>query len=327
MPPPEPPPGEFALIDRYFVRPVSPAAGVVKGIGDDAAILQVSPGTELVAAIDSIVAGRHFPAGTAPRAIGHRALAVNLSDMAAMGAVPRWALLALTMPAADPDWIGEFSAGLHELAARHGVALVGGDTTGGPLTVSVQILGEVPAGAAMRRDGAKAGDLLVVTGTLGDAAAGLAIVQGRIAAPSAGAACELVARFEYPRPRVEFGIAARGIATAAMDLSDGLAGDLARLAAASGLAARIDVERLPASAALRSLALPAQARDWMIGGGDDYELLLAVPAGRLEALAAAAARLALPLTVIGDLHPGSGLVWTDGAGVIEVSVTGYDHFR
>ena len=239
---------EFELISRFFSRPGTerPESGVILGIGDDAALLDVPPGTELVAAVDSIVAGRHFPEGSDARSIGHRALAVNLSDMAAMGATPKWATLALTLPDAEASWLEGFSAGFCDLADAHGVTLVGGDTTRGPLTVSVQILGYVPKGMALRRSGAGAGDLLAVSGTLGDAGAGLAL-RTAAAAPRSHAP-ELIRRFDYPTPRVQLGIAARGIATAAMDLSDGLTGDLPKLAQASGVAAHVASRKIAAVA-------------------------------------------------------------------------------
>src|SRR5580704_11393574 len=224
------------MIRRFFMRRQaqdSAQAGVVVGIGDDAAVLTLPQGTELVAAVDTIVAARHFPEGTDARSIGHRALAVNLSDLAAMGATPAWATLALTLPSVDAGWLERFSRGLSDLASVHGVALVGGDTTAGHLTVSVQILGHVERSTALRRSGGCAGDLLLVTGTLGDAGAGLALVSASHTTGDAAAAAVLIQRFEYPSPRVEFGIAMRGIATAAMDLSDGLAGDLPKLANAS----------------------------------------------------------------------------------------------
>ncbi len=264
--------GEFDLIEQYFSRSLSAAArpDVVLGIGNDAALLRVPGDSELVAAVDTLVAGRHFPLDRAARSIGHCALAVNLSDIAAMGATPAWATLSLTMPSADRAWLKEFSAGLLHLADEHHVALVGGDTTSGPLTISVQILGHVASGTALRRSGARPGDLLAVTGTLGDAGAGLALVTGRSATVDRAVADELIARFEYPTPRVAFGMRARGIATAAMDLSDGLTGDLPKLARASGLAARVDVERLPLSGALRSLVPQVQARRWALSAGDDY---------------------------------------------------------
>lgn len=328
--------GEFDLIERYFAsdRPRAPGmpgvtrrTDVILGIGDDAALLRCAADRDLVAAVDTLVAGRHFPAGSEPRSIGHRSLAVNLSDLAAMGATPAWATLALTLPSADGLWLEGFSAGFMALAAAHGVELVGGDTTAGPLTISVQILGQVDRGSALRRSGAQPGDLLAVTGTLGDAGAGLALVMGRAIAQDRVAAAHVIERFEYPTPRVQFGSDARGIASAAMDLSDGLAGDLPKFARASGLAAHVDVGRLPLSGALRSLAPPAQGREWALGAGDDYELLVAVPARRFAELAAVAARLNLTFTAIGELSRGTGIAWTLEGQSFAAPARGYDHFR
>ena len=320
--------GEFELIERFFSRSRAAARDdVVLGVGDDAALLRLPPGMELVAAVDTLVAGRHFPLDCDPRSIGHRALAVNLSDMAAMGATPAWATLALTLPSADARWLEGFSRGLLALAEAHGVALVGGDTTAGPLTISIQILGHVPAGTALRRDGAQPGDLLAVSGTLGDSGAGLALVTGRLAATDLPAAAAVTQRFDYPTPRVRFGDIARGLASAAMDLSDGLAGDLPKLARASGLAAHVDVAQLPLSSALRSLVSLQQARDWALAAGDDYELLLAVPPQHRDELAAAARRLDLNFAVIGELRRGNGVHWTLGGGSFAAPDRGYDHFR
>jgi thiamine-monophosphate kinase len=320
--------GEFDLIDRYFVRaPSASRTDVVLGIGDDAALLQLPANTELVAAVDTLVAGRHFPTDRAPRSIGHCALAVNLSDMAAMGATPAWATLSLTLPTADANWLEAFSGGLLDLADAHGVALVGGDTTAGPLAVSLQILGYVASGTALRRTGAQAGDVLAVTGTLGDAGAGLALATARATTDHGRAAGELIARFEYPTPRVAFGSGARGIATAAMDLSDGLVGDLPKLAKASALKAHVAVERLPLSEAIQLAAPLERARQWALSAGDDYELLLAVSPGRLAELTVLAQRLNLKLTTIGELRPGNGVTWTlDGEGYA-APTHGYDHFR
>ncbi|HMD72580.1 MAG TPA: thiamine-phosphate kinase [Steroidobacteraceae bacterium] len=332
--------GEFELIERFFLRSASRARApesVLLGIGDDAALLRVPVGSDLVAAVDTIVAGRHFLFEADARCIGHRALAVNLSDFAAMGACPAWATLALTLPSADPVWLEGFAAGLWELADRTGVALVGGDTTGGPLTVSLQLLGHVPRGTAVLRSGARPGDLLAVTGTLGDAGAGLWLAQARDAALGCGRAealpydrllaDELIRRFEYPEPRVQFGLAARGIATAAMDVSDGLVGDLPKLAAASRVSAKVEVDRLPLSRAMRELASPQQARDWALAAGDDYELLLAFPPDRFGHLAEAAARLGLALTAIGEVGPGSGVTWVLNGQLFDPGTSGYDHFR
>src|SRR6202167_5951224 len=319
--------GEFDLIERFFARSAgaAPGGGVILGIGDDAALLRMPAHAELVAAVDTLVEGRHFPIGSNARSIGHRALAVNLSDLAAMGALPTWATLALTMPSANGDWLRQFSGGLLDLADAHGVALVGGDTTRGPLTISVQLLGHVPRGRALRRSGARAGDLLAVTGTLGDAGAGLEFV-GAALPETRPAALELIRRFEYPTPRVRFGLAARGIASAAMDLSDGLVGDLPKLAQASGLAAHVSVERLPLSDALRATASVTRALDWALTAGDDYELLLAVPAPRYAELQAAAAQLNLMLTAIGELRSGNGVTWSLNGQDFQPASRGYDHF-
>lgn len=320
--------GEFELISRFFSRAAAPRAesGVILGIGDDAALLEVPIGTDLVAAVDTLVAGRHFPQRTDARSIGHRALAVNLSDLAAMGATPAWATLALTLPRAESGWLERFAAGLFDLADAHGVALVGGDTTRGPLTVSVQLLGHVPHGKALRRGGARPGDLLAVSGTLGDAGAGLLFSS---AAPPAAPRRDveaLIRRFDYPCPRVELGLAARAIATAAMDLSDGLVGDLPKLAQASGVHAHVSVERLPLSAALRAAVNPEQARDWALAAGDDYELLFAVPPQRYAELESAAQRLNLTLTAIGELRSGEGVSWCLNGEHFAPSGRGFDHF-
>ena len=321
--------GEFELINRYFTRAAAPRgaeSGVVLGIGDDAAVLALPRDAELVAAVDTIVAGRHFPEATDARSIGHRALAVNLSDLAAMGATPAWATLALTLPNADPAWLERFSAGLLDLADASGVALVGGDTTRGHLTVSVQILGHVPCGKALRRSGARDGDLLAVTGTLGDAGAGLAFVTHPPANAPPAAVQSLIERFNYPTPRVRFGVAARGIATAAMDLSDGLVGDLPKLAQASGLAAHIAVERLPLSDAIRAAVPMARALEWALSAGDDYELLLSVPPPRYRELEAAAAQLNLTLTKVGEMRSGNGVTWSLNGRDFQPACQGFDHF-
>jgi thiamine-monophosphate kinase len=322
--------GEFDLIRRFFARSAAasaPRAGVSLGIGDDAAVLDVPAGCQLVAAVDTILEGRHFLPGSNPRSIGHRALAVNLSDMAAMGATPAWATLALSIPDVDAVWLQEFSAGLLDLADAHRVALVGGDTTRGPLTASVQILGYLPHGSALLRSGAQAGDLIVVTGTLGDAAAGLQCLRSPRSNPGdTDAVQSLIARFEYPTPRVAMGIAARGIVNAAMDLSDGLTGDLPKLAQASGLGAVVNVDKLPLSAALQAVASPTQARDWALGGGDDYELLFTVAPPRYVALLSAAQRLNLTLSIIGQMRAAAGESWLLDGAAFAPSSSGFDHF-
>jgi thiamine-monophosphate kinase len=326
-------PGEFELIERYFRQPA--AAGVRRrgdveqGIGDDAALLSVPAGRQLVAALDTLVEGRHFPRGAPPRSIGFRALAVNLSDLAAMGAEPAWLLLALTIPAADVAFLEAFAGGMLELAAEHGMALVGGDTTAGPLTVSVQALGFVEPGTAMCRSGGRPGDLLYVSGTPGDAAAGLQLAMGRPPAAGLDAAQRrcLIDRFEYPTPRIALGRALRAVASACIDVSDGLAADAGKLAAASGCAVRIDVERLPLSAALRAHAGERDAARLALTGGDDCELCFTVAPERAGDLQALLPNVKCTVTCIGRLESGAGIMLSDEALAATRGFAGYDHFR
>src|SRR5258705_3476451 len=248
--------GEADIIERYFRHLGAVRTDVVLGIGDDAALLRPAPGCELVQSTDSLIEQVHFPAGSAARSLGHRALAINLSDLAAMGATPAWALLSLTLPRLDEAWLGEFAVGFARLAREHSVALVGGNLSRGPLAITVQLSGQVPQGMALRRSGGRPGDEIWVSGSLGDAAQGLALRlagESRAAALSAEAAdlrASLCARFEYPTPRVDLGVALRRLASACIDLSDGLLADLPRLAAASGCGAELEIDRLPLSAAL-----------------------------------------------------------------------------
>jgi thiamine-monophosphate kinase len=315
-------PGEFELIGRHFTGRGARREDVVAGVGDDGAVVAPPAGAELVLALDTLVDGVHFPAGFDARFVGHRALAVNLSDLAAMGAEPAWALLGLTIPSPDEHWLAGFSAGFDALARRHGVALVGGDTTRGPLTVTVTVAGTVSEGAALRRDGARAGDDLWVSGTPGDAAAGLRILQGRLNAQ--GRAREaLLARFQSPQARVALGVALRGIATACIDLSDGLLGDLGKLCAASGVGADLAGRELPLSAGLCSVALPAERVQFALDGGDDYELLFtADPADRARLTALDAG---VVLRRIGAVTGGGGVL-VDGAPPARDAGHGFDHF-
>ena len=312
---------EQAVIERFFRHLGAVRTDVVLGIGDDAALLRAQPGCELVQTTDALVEQVHFLTGSPARSLGHRALAINLSDLAAMGATPAWALLALTLPEIDEAWLGEFAAGFGVLARVHDVALVGGNLSRGPLSVTVQLTGQVPAGTALRRRGAQAGDGVWVSGTVGDAAFGRA-------APQAGAGSSadwLRARFEYPTPRIALGEALRGIASACIDLSDGLLADLPRLATASGCGALVDVDQLPVSAALRALA-GESAWQQALAGGEDYELCLAAPPARAAALEGVAARLAVPLSRCGQLRPAAGLELRRGAAVIQFSQSRFDHF-
>jgi thiamine-monophosphate kinase len=323
------PDGEARLVERYFLRLGAVREDVVLGIGDDAAVLRAAPGMELVQTTDSLVEGVHFPAGASARSLGHRALAVNLSDLAAMGAEPAWALLSLTLPQVDEGWLLDFARGFGMLAREHGVALVGGNLSRGPLNIGVTLTGQLPSGTALRRDGGRAGDELWLSGTPGDAAQGLAELLAPAAGGNGAAADDpapaLRSRFEYPQPRVALGRALRGLATACIDVSDGVAADLLRLAAASGCGATLDVDALPVSTALRA-RLGAGAWQQALCGGEDYELCFSVPAGSADRLQAIAAGCAVRLTRCGNLVEGAGLDLRQGGTVIQFPVAGHDHF-
>jgi thiamine-monophosphate kinase len=313
---------EATIIDTYFRHLGAVRTDVLLGIGDDAALLRAPPGLELVLTTDSLVEQVHFLPGSAPRSIGHRALAVNLSDLAAMGAVPAWALLSLTLPDARADWLGEFAAGFGRLAREHEVALVGGNLSRGPLNVTVQLAGFVPAGAALRRSGAHAGDEIWVSGTLGDAARGRSLAVEDSADPHAKL---LRSRCDFPTPRVALGQALRGVATACIDLSDGLLADLPRLVAASGCGAVLEVGELPVSDALRAVA-GELAWHSALAGGEDYELCFTVPPAQAASVAALAARCGVPLTRCGRLRPAAGLELRLGGDVIQFSHSPFGHF-
>jgi thiamine-monophosphate kinase len=316
---------EFGLIARYFAACGAGRPDVRLGVGDDAALLVCPPGQELAAAIDTLVEGVHFPPGCSAASTGHRALAVNLSDLAAMGAQPAWALLALTLPSADEAWLSAFSQGLDRLARAHEVALVGGDTTHGPLCISVQILGHVPAGTALRRSGGSPGDILFVSGTPGDAAAGLMLEQGRLAAaPEAAAA--LRERFLFPTPRLALGARLRGHASACIDVSDGLLGDAGKLAAASGCGAELLLEELPLSAALVAAAGETRARELALTGGDDYELCFSVPAERVAALQQELPPGEWGYRAIGRLRAAADVYVSSAGRRLALAAAGYDHF-
>ena len=314
---------EFQLIERYFHRCGVARADVRIGVGDDAAVLECPPGEHLVAAVDTLVEGVHFPHGCPAASVGHRALAVNLSDLAAMGARPAWALLALTLPEADEAWLAEFASGFAELARLHGVALVGGDTTHGPLCVTVQMLGHVP-GAALLRSGGRPGDALFVSGTPGDAAAGLAIEQGRLVAPAQ--AEYLRERFLYPTPRVALGDSLRAYASACIDVSDGLLGDAGKLVAASGCGADLAYADLPVSEALGRASGPERARELALTGGDDYELCFSVKPENLPRLLAQLPPQRWGYSRIGTLREAPGIDIVRHGAVMPFAHAGYDHF-
>ena len=311
--------GEFDLIARIRAR-VATRADVVLGIGDDAALLAPPPGRQLVVTADTLNDGVHFPRGTSPADVGWKALAVNLSDLASLGAEPAWCTLSLSLPQSDPAWIEGFLDGFLDLAEQHGIALVGGDTTRGPLSIAVTAMGLVEPGRALRRDGARVGDEVWVTGTLGDAAGGLALLD-REAVPA------LRARLDRPTPRVAAGRALAGIATACVDVSDGLLADLGHVCARSHVAARIDVDALPASAALMEVIGEADRIALQASGGDDYELCFTAPADAGADIGAVSAQLGLRITRIGRIVAGEGVHPVDAKSQPWSSPRrGYDHF-
>lgn len=311
------PVGEFELIKRYFAGH-SARADVLLGIGDDAAVLDVQAGRKLVVAMDTIVEDVHFPASISAADIGYRALAVNLSDIAAMGAHPSWFTLSLSLPRSDTAWLEAFASGMFELARQHNVVLVGGDTVRGPLVITVQIAGWVAADRWLTRAGASVGDAIMVSGVLGEAAAGLATLQQNL--PESQAVRHLRQRFLRPTPRIEMGCGLRTEASAAMDVSDGLLTDLDKLCAASGCGAEIDVDRLPKSQQLSAIFDAEQCIDFALSGGDDYELLFAVPPAHV------ARAEELGCTRIGVATAEPEVVCRRSGKLYQPRSRGYDHF-
>ena len=316
--------GEFDLIARWFRPPVRRAR---LGGGDDCALL--APETDMDTAIstDLLVEGRHFLSTVDPEALGHKALAVNLSDLAACGATPRSFLLALALPTAEPAFLEPFARGLLALADAHGCELVGGDTTRGPLTIGITVLGAVPRGAALLRSGARAGDELWASGTLGDARLALEVFRGTVAL-AGDAFARVRGRMERPTPRVALGERLRGVATAAIDVSDGLAGDLGHVLVASGVGATVDVDALPVSETLRGQPRDL-ARRFALAGGDDYELCFTAPAERRDDVSRAGEAAGVAVTRIGRIESAPGLRVVDGDGrpVAGLATAGFDHFR
>lgn len=322
--------GEFALIERHFRRPAGAGQEpVLLGIGDDCALLSVRPGMQLAVSSDMLVEGRHFFAGTDPVRLGHKALAVNLSDLAAMGARPLAFTLALSLPELDDAWLAGFSGGLHALAREHGCPLVGGDTTRGPLNICITVFGEVAVGQALRRDAARPGDDIWLSGRTGEARLALEMLLGQ---PWAQTVAEphlslLQQRLEAPQPRLALGQALAGIAHAAIDLSDGLVGDLGHILDRSGCGACLHADQLPVAPALATL--PAEQR-WscLLAGGDDYELVVTAAPDQRELVMQAAVQSGTAVTRIGEITASRELVIMDGQGrPLPGRYGGYDHFR
>jgi thiamine-monophosphate kinase len=316
---------ETQLIARFFADLGAARTDVVLGIGDDAAVLRVAAGEDLVLTTDALVEGVHFLAGASAHSLGHRVLAVNLSDIAAMGATPTWALLALNLPRADEVWLGSFAAGFGQLARAHAVALVGGNVSRGPLSLTVAMAGTLPSGQGLRRDRARPGDALYVSGTVGDASAWLKCGRGDLTC-SVRAAEFLQKRFEYPTPRMALGAGLLGLASACIDVSDGLYADAQRLLQAAGVGARIELPQLPVSWALRE-CLGDLAWQQALEGGEDYELCFTAPEARHEAIAALAAQTGTPVTQIGRIRDGTAIELVMDKSVMQFSPLGFDHFR
>jgi thiamine-monophosphate kinase len=315
---------EFDIIRKYFTR-AAPTAAL--GVGDDCALLRPDPDMLLAVSTDMLTAGSHFFPDAEPGKLGHKALAVNLSDLAAMGAGPRWATLAIALPEADEKWIAAFAEGFFRLAGRWRMELVGGDTTRGPLTISVTVLGEVPAELALRRDAARAGDDIWLSGATGEAALALAHLKGR--AKLEGAALEAcLARLHTPEPRVELGERLRGLARSAIDISDGLLADLGHILGASRVGAELVWENLPRARAIAGCPDKALADDCLLAGGDDYELLFTAPAFKRTQIEAVGKDLEVPLALIGVVVPGDPVArLRDVRGKLVSSPRkGFDHF-
>jgi len=317
---------EFELITRYFARQPVTRPDVALGIGDDAAILDVPPGQQLVVSTDMLVAGVHFSENADAVSIGHKSLAVNLSDLAAMGATPAWYTLNLSLPQAEPNWLEGFCQGMFALAVKHDAALVGGDTTRGPLTIGIQIMGLVPHGQALKRAGARPGDRIYVTGLLGEAALGLRVTQGQLKLPDEFLA-NVLTQLNRPMPRVPAGLRLRGLASACIDISDGLAADLGHILAASAVGARIQLKRLPLSPAYDA-AFEQVGWQAALTGGDDYELCFTIPPAQETVFRIASAHFGVPCSYIGDIEAEPGLRIVDEQGALYVpEQSGFDHFR
>jgi thiamine-monophosphate kinase len=315
---------EFDLIRKYFTRPTKHAG---LGIGDDCALVQLGPGMELALSTDMLVSGTHFFPDADPFQLGHKVLAVNLSDLAAMGAKPRWCTLAVALPDADEAWIETFSRGFFSLADKYEVELIGGDTTRGPLNFCVHMMGELPIGAAILRSGAREGEDIWVSGELGDASLALAHLQGRVKlGDQALAIC--LPRLHMPSPRIELGLSLRGLATSCIDISDGLLADLGHVLEQSGAGAELSLGTLPHSIAVDNCPDKILAQSCVLAGGDDYELCFTAPSNSRAAVEALANGTGIRLACIGTIVKGAGLsVLDENHHPVKISSTGFDHFK
>ncbi len=329
------PPNEFELITRYFKDLTQQSEGLTCGSGDDAAIISIPAGLELAVSTDTLVAGIHFPEHTHPFNIGYKALAVNLSDLAAIAALPRWALLSLTLPRYDHDWLSGFGRGLAELADRHKVGLIGGDMSRGPLSITIQIMGTVAAGGALLRSGARAGDGIYVSGTLGCAALALSVLQGKqavadidVANIDLGDIDDCLTRLRRPEPRLALGQSLADFASAAIDISDGLAGDLGHLLKASAVSAVVELERIPVCKKLSGINDTDAYWQLALAAGDDYELCFTVPPALEDRLEAELKNSHCAVTRIGEIVAGAGEVrWLSAGGEEHrLAATAYQHF-
>jgi thiamine-monophosphate kinase len=319
--------GEFSLIARYFDRVRRARLDVETGIGDDCALLNIPDKQTLAISTDTLVSGNHFLPDISPVDLAHKALASNLSDLAAMGADPAWLTLAITLPEVDEDWLEAFSDSLFEQINYYDMQLIGGDTTRGPLSMTLGIYGYVPAGRALKRSGAKPGDWIYVTGTPGDSAAGLAILQNRLRVENEQDAQWLLKRHLRPTPRILHGQALRDLASAAIDLSDGLSSDLGHIVKASNCGAMLDMDAMPFSDAMRRHVEPDQALRWALVGGEDYELCFTVPERNRGALDVAIGHLGVPFTCVGQMSADvEGIQFSRDGKPVSFDLKGYDHF-
>ncbi len=318
---------EFDVIRQYLNRPIASRSDVSLGIGDDGALLQCRAGCELVVTMDTLVSGVHFPTDTQAAHIGHKALAVNLSDLAAMGAEPAWVTLSLTMPEISTQWLTDFCSGFFGLADVYGVQLVGGDMSQGPLSITVQAHGFVPQGLALRRDGAKVGDRVFVSGVIGEAGLGLQIAKNLLQMDDLPTREHLLARLNTPQPRLELGLALRSMAHAAIDVSDGLAADLGHILAASQVGATLSLETLPVAACFQAIQTSVGGWQQPLNAGDDYELCFTVAETQVTALHRAKSELECSITQIGVIESQPGLRFSHRGRIIQVQPKGYEHFR